>query len=248
MQAYQIDPSQSVILDLACGTGTLAIALTKQGCRVIGLEQSEAMLAVARQKAQRSELYFSEGLTGIESMGTGGESPFQPEIRLNWLNADMRRFQLPLSVDVTLCYSDSLNHLLSPADLEKCFQCVFQSLRPGGLFLFDLNTLDNFRTHWTGRDVSEGPNYRLTITAGFDESTGRANAEIMAEEYADDGPQDGLRVTEEDVFEQYYPDETLKKLLIATGFEVESVALFNPLTDMENIAEAPFKTFWVCRK
>lgn len=104
----------STILDLACGTGTMSLLLKNKGYRVTGIDLSEEMLSVADHKAQ-------------------GEIPF--------IKADMRDFRLEKPVDACVCCLDSLNHLASIEDVEATFKCVCETLRDGGIFIFDVNTV-----------------------------------------------------------------------------------------------------------
>jgi ubiquinone/menaquinone biosynthesis C-methylase UbiE len=103
-------------VDVACGTGTVALWLAGRGWRTYGVDASPAMLAQARLKAE----------------GAGCE--------LRLLQADMRAFSLPERVDLATCFFDSLNYLLTPMDLQQAFTCVARALRPGGAFIFDMNT------------------------------------------------------------------------------------------------------------
>lgn len=104
----------STLLDLACGTGTMSLLLKNRGYRVTGIDLSEEMLSVADHKAQ-------------------GEIPF--------IKADMRDFRLEKPVDACVCCLDSLNHLASIEDVEATFKCVHESLKDGGIFIFDVNTV-----------------------------------------------------------------------------------------------------------
>ena len=105
------------VLDLACGTGTLALAFAQRGWRVYGVDASAAMLEQARRKADQL------GLTVLFSQ------------------QDMRSFVLPERVDLVTCLFDSLNYLLTVEDLERAFRRVAAHLKPGGLFLCDMNTI-----------------------------------------------------------------------------------------------------------
>ena len=53
----------------------------------------------------------------------------------------MRELDLYGTVDVTICTLDSLNHLPDFQDVCRVFQKVSEVTEPGGLFLFDMNTL-----------------------------------------------------------------------------------------------------------
>ena len=110
-------PGQRV-LDLACGTGTIALALAAEGASVVGMDLSAGMLAEARAKQRAA------GLAGC-----------------TWVQADMGRLGLaPGCFDLAVCLFDSLNYLLEPADFAAALRAVAASLVPGGLFMFDLNT------------------------------------------------------------------------------------------------------------
>lgn len=109
-----------LVLDLACGTGSMTLELDRRGYDMIGIDGSAEMLAEAFDRAN----------------GT-------PNIL--WLKQDMREFELYGTVGAVTCCLDSLNYLLSPADLKKTFSLVHNYLDPDGLFLFDMNTPYKFR-------------------------------------------------------------------------------------------------------
>jgi ubiquinone/menaquinone biosynthesis C-methylase UbiE len=104
------------VLDLACGTGTTTLLLSQKGLRVSGADNSPGMLEIARQKARN----------------TGRE--------ISFLEQDMRALVLKEPVELMTCFFDSINYMLEEDDLLATFQSVFDSLRDGGLFLFDVNT------------------------------------------------------------------------------------------------------------
>ena len=104
----------SALLDLACGTGTMSMLMKSRGYEVVGIDLSDEMLSVADHKAQ-------------------GSIPF--------IKASMQDFRLPDPVDACICCMDSLNHLEAIGDVESTFKCVNASLRDGGLFIFDVNTV-----------------------------------------------------------------------------------------------------------
>jgi SAM-dependent methyltransferase len=104
------------LLDLACGTGNSSYALAKEGFRVTGLDRSKDMLAKAKEKSKDSDhiVRFIEG--------------------------DLRDFELDERFDVITCLFDSLNYLLTAADVAKAFVQVRKHLKPAGVFIFDVNT------------------------------------------------------------------------------------------------------------
>ncbi|MGI6037189.1 MAG: class I SAM-dependent DNA methyltransferase [Limnochordia bacterium] len=112
---YGLDkPGQ--VLDLACGTGEMTLRLARLGWDVTGVDVSIDMLAMAENKLR------AQGLSAA------------------FLHQDMRFLATPGSFDLVLCCCDALNYLLSPWQLQRTFQRVRSCLRPGGLFIFDLNT------------------------------------------------------------------------------------------------------------
>jgi SAM-dependent methyltransferase len=116
------------IAELACGTGTLAIALAREGYHVVGVDLSAAMLREAEKKARQA---------GTE---------------VTFLRQDIRRLRLDEPVDLATCFFDSVNYLLSYGDLVKTFSAVKKSLHSGGLFVFDMNTAAGLASHWDFHD------------------------------------------------------------------------------------------------
>jgi SAM-dependent methyltransferase len=118
------------ILDLCCGTGTAAIMFAEQGYQVTGLDVSREMLAVARKKALKKKLkveFLQKRL---------------PDFEIREGKKQLRQF------DLITCYFDSLNYILSEDDLFASFHSASRHLRPGGLFIFDMNTARALQFLW----------------------------------------------------------------------------------------------------
>ena len=111
---YQLEPK--LCLELGCGTGNITTRLAKAGVSMIGVDLSEEMLMVAREKSQ--------------SLG----------LDILYLQQDMRDFELYGTVNCIMSLFDSLNYITQEEDLRKVFSLVNNYLHPGGLFLFDMNT------------------------------------------------------------------------------------------------------------
>lgn len=104
------------ILELACGTGDLAVFLAKEGFTVTGLDLSEEMLSVADQKA------------------------FDNKVEIAFLQGDMRELPEINAFDGVTCYSDSLCYLKSEEEVLQAFKGVYSNLKVGGHFLFDVHS------------------------------------------------------------------------------------------------------------
>ncbi len=215
------------ILDLACGTGSLALSLAQMGYHVLGIDLSPAMLAQAHRKQQEVDPDHT--------------------LPLQWMQADMRYFVADWPpdehFDAVLCHYDSLNHLSNETELRASFLQVAQVLKPGGLFSFDLNTLENYRTFWNGGDSDEGENYRLKTQTHFDEATGKAAVTFTVDEYNEDGE---LLSRSEQVHEQYFNETAVEKYLMAAEFYDIHSKPFNPVDEIP--ADFPLKTFWQCKR
>ena len=111
-----------LVLDLACGTGSMTLELHTRGYDMIGADMSEDMLSQAYEKA------YDKEISGVL-----------------FLKQDMRCFELYGTVGAVVCCLDSVNYLTADGDLDKCFACVHNYLDPDGLFIFDVNTPYKFQ-------------------------------------------------------------------------------------------------------
>ena len=112
-----IESEKNLVLDLGCGTGTLTELLAEAGYDMIGVDNSCDMLNIAREKSAEK---------GLEIL---------------YLLQDMRELDLYSTIGTVVSVCDSLNYLLTTQDLEKTFRLVKNFLYPGGIFIFDFNTV-----------------------------------------------------------------------------------------------------------
>ena len=119
LKKYGIE--NGIVLDLGCGTGTLTEFLAKEGYDMIGVDNSEEMLQIALQK---------KDISGHEIL---------------YLLQDMREFELYGTVRAVVSVCDSINYLLEDEDVVTTFSLVNNYLDPGGIFVFDFNTVYKYR-------------------------------------------------------------------------------------------------------
>lgn len=105
------------VLDLACGTGTMTWLLASRGYEMIGVDSSEEMLSCAMQKT-------GEGIAPL------------------FLHQSMPRLDLYGTVDAAICCLDSLNYLTDPRDVRRTFARLQLFIAPGGVLVFDINTIE----------------------------------------------------------------------------------------------------------
>lgn len=119
LKRYGID--SGLVLELGCGTGNMTERLARAGYDMIGVDCSEDMLEIAQEKKLES---------GLDIL---------------YLEQDMREFELYGTVRAVVSVCDSLNYILEEEELLQVFRLVNNYLDPGGIFLFDLNTVQKYR-------------------------------------------------------------------------------------------------------
>lgn len=106
------------VLDLACGTGSMTWLLARRGYELIAVDASEEMLAAAMGKQEPVEtppLFLHQSMPQLDLYGT---------------------------VDAAVCCLDSLNYLTRPRDVQRTFQRLHLFISPGGLLVFDVNSVE----------------------------------------------------------------------------------------------------------
>ena len=111
-QRYGLSPKLG--LDLGCGTGNLTVELASRGIEMTGVDLSEDMLMVAREKSEGMDILY--------------------------LNQDMTEFELYGTVDFIVSSLDCINYITDKRDLQRVMKLANNYLEPGGLFIFDINT------------------------------------------------------------------------------------------------------------
>lgn len=117
LQEYGVQ--NGVVADLGCGTGNITELLAKAGYDMIGIDNSEEMLLLAREKSAKDILYLLQDMREMELYGT-------------------------VAAMVSIC--DSMNYIVEKEDLLAVFQLVNYYLEENGVFIFDLNTEYKYET------------------------------------------------------------------------------------------------------
>jgi SAM-dependent methyltransferase len=115
--SYYVDLARRAsgdVLELACGTGQLTVPIASAGLPTVGLDLSAPMLATARQRAADAK------------------------VSIEYVLADMRKFDLSRKFALIFIARNSLLHLHSTEDLLAAFAAVRRHLAPGGIFAFDV--------------------------------------------------------------------------------------------------------------
>lgn len=134
-------------VDLACGTGSVAMLLAGKGLQVTAVDMSWEMLTVAQQKAQEEEL------------------PIQ------FVCQPLQQLHLPVGVDLAVCALDSMDYILDPADCALAIQRIYKVLNPGGCFIFDVNTPEKLRAMDGQIFLDEDDDVYCVWRGEFDEKT-----------------------------------------------------------------------------
>jgi SAM-dependent methyltransferase len=190
LAAYGIEGKR--LLDVACGTGKSFIPMLEQGWKVTACDISPAMIAIAREKVGESAAISV---------------------------ADMRDLPTFGDFDLVLCLGDAVNYLLSTQELEEALCGMRRNLRPGGLLMFDVNTLGIYRTFFSAEVVVEqdGNRMRWKGRTGSDLRSGEiAEATLEAERVEGSS---GVLIAPELHRERHFPETEIRKALEVAGFE-----------------------------
>lgn len=107
---------KGILLDLACGTGTVSLLMNEKGYDVIGVDASEDMLTQAQEK----------------KMEAGADIIF--------LCQKMEELDLFGTINCAVCTLDSINHVTDADRVKEIFRRVSLFMEDKGIFVFDVNT------------------------------------------------------------------------------------------------------------
>ena len=184
-----------LVAELGCGTGNITQRLSDKGYDMIGIDNSQEMLMMAKQKAEDS-----------------GKS-------ILYLNQDMREFELYGTVDSIICLCDGINYILESNELFDVFKLVNNYLEPGGLFIFDINTVYKFKNILGGNSFGEADDDAAYIWENYFDEDKMIN-EYYVNFFIKDNNTGLYERFEECHYEKGYLPFNVKALLEKAGLEV----------------------------
>ncbi len=108
----EYNPNTKTILELGCGTGKHAQLLSLKGYRIVGVDQSDEMLNVAKSRKYSKEVSFFPG--------------------------DIRNFRCGKTVETVISLFHVISYQTSNEDIDSAFQTAANHLKAGGIFIFDV--------------------------------------------------------------------------------------------------------------
>lgn len=201
-----------LVLELGCGTGSMTRLLSEKGYDMIAVDNSEEMLMIAREKS-------------MEDSGN-----------ILYLLQDMRAFELYGTVRAVISICDSMNYITQPEDLCQVFKLANNYLDPGGIFIFDMNTLYKYKEMLGERTIAENREDCSFIWDNYYDEESRMNEyelSIFIKDAVEEDPWDDMEGEpflrfRETHFQRAYTLEEIKDLLCQAGMEF--VAAYDAFT------------------
>ncbi len=190
-----LDSEKNLVLDLGCGTGTLTELLCEKGYDMIGVDMSQEMLSIAMEKKERS---------GKEIL---------------YLCQDMRDLDLYSTVGTVLSVCDSINYLLEDDEVADTFELVNNYLYPGGVFIFDFNTVYKYEQVIGDTTIAENREECSFIWENYYHEEEHIN-EYDVTIFAREGEEGMFRRFAETHFQRGYTLEEMRQFVEAAGMEI----------------------------
>ncbi len=210
-RAHRLGLRGSRVLDVACGSGKSSAPFLTRGYQVVGCDISEQMIAQAKQNF--------------------------PDHTEAFLVADMRQLPALGEFDLVVCLDDALNYLLTKVELESTFAGIARALSPGGILVFDLNSLRTYRSSFAETAVREGDEvffaWRGEGSAAFAVGDlAAARVEIFAER------NDGLWERHSMCHVQrHHPPSVVRAALERAGLQCAAIAGQHPGAQLEDVVD-----------
>lgn len=200
-----------IVLELGCGTGKMTRLLSRAGYDMIGIDNSEEMLQMAREAEYEAKEYPA----------VQAESESREDIL--YLLQDMREFELYGTVKAVVSICDCVNYILEEKELLQVFRLVNNYLDPGGVFIFDLNTLYKYREVLGENVICENREEGSFIWENFYDEKEKLNQYDLTLFLREEESSPLYRKYEETHFQRGYELKQVKMLLEQAGMEVLAV-------------------------
>ncbi len=202
--------TQGLVAELGCGTGKMTRRLAKAGYDMIGIDNSYEMLGIAMDHTAEGILYLCQ---------------------------DMRSFELYGTVAAVVSVCDSMNYIVEYADLVAVIRLVNNYLDPGGIFVFDLNTLCKYRNQLADNTFAENREQGSFIWENtFDEMTGINEYDLTLYIQDEEEPDYFMRF-EEVHYQRAYEIEEIKKALCEGGMDLLEIIDADTMTAVSEETE-----------
>ena len=184
-----------LVLELGCGTGTVTEMLADAGYDMIGIDNSEEMLAEAMEKRAES---------GHDIL---------------YLLQDMQDFELYGTVRAVISVCDSMNYLTDEEDLEYVFALVNNYLDPQGIFIFDFNTEYKYREILGNQVIAEDRDECSFIWENYYNHTSMINEYELTLFVREDEEEALYRKYQESHFQKAYTLREIRGLIEKAGLK-----------------------------
>jgi SAM-dependent methyltransferase len=207
--AGEVKNAGGSILEVACGTGRVAVRLARTGVRVVGLDLSREMLAVVEGK--------SRGMANV-----------------SWFEGDMRSFDLQQKFNLVIVPGHAFQNLNTAQDQADCLECISRHLKPGGRLVLHLDCPDFawlgsllgamagvFEDEHEFKHPQTGNRVRESKAWSFEPSTQTAIERTKWVELDENDAVISERITEPVRLHAIFPFE-VEHILKRTGFDIEA--------------------------
>ena len=228
------------VAELGCGTGKMTRLLAAAGYDMIGVDNSEEMLEIARGAEYEADAWSAaeawdeadetDALEEYAELGEPDEpeesdepdEPDEPDELPNggilYLLEDMRELELYGSVRAVVSVCDSMNYILEEADLREVFSRVHEYLEEDGVFIFDLNTVYKYRDLLGETTIAENREEGSFIWENYFDEESAVNEYDLTLYIREDG--ESYRRFEEVHYQRAYDLKTIDRLLADAGMEL----------------------------
>ena len=228
------------VAELGCGTGKMTRLLAAAGYDMIGVDNSEEMLEIAREAEYEADAWSAaeawdeadetDALEEYAELGEPDEpeesdepdEPDEPDELPNggilYLLEDMRELELYGSVRAVVSVCDSMKYILEEADLREVFSRVHEYLEEDGVFIFDLNTVYKYRDLLGETTIAENREEGSFIWENYFDEESAVNEYDLTLYIREDG--ESYRRFEEVHYQRAYDLKTIDRLLADAGMEL----------------------------